>query len=287
MKVWLNGKLVNKSQANVNVMDHGLLYGDGVFEGIRVYNGRIFRAEAHLDRLYESAKFIRLAIPYSKQELHEALKETVAANNNAYAYIRLVISRGEGTLGLSPFQCGNPNVFVVYDNVQLYPKEMYEEGMAVIIAKTVRISRRMLNPKVKSLNYLNNILAKIEAIDAGVSEALMLNECGELSEATGDNVFIVKNSHAVTPPLEAGILGGITRGVVCDLCRKMGIELSERAIKPKEIKQADECFLTGTAAEVIPVTKVDDITIGDGKVGPVTAKLIAAYREMVDTDIAE
>ena len=281
MKIWLNGKLVDRSKAHLTVFDHGTLYGDGVFEGIRTYGGKIFLAAAHLDRLFESAKAIRLAIPYTKQELQDAMEATVAANSGAYAYIRLVVTRGEGTLGLNPFQCPRPNVFVIYDNIQLYPKEMYECGMSVIIAKTVRTSSRMVPPHAKSLNYLNNILAKIEAVDAGVPEAVMLNELGNVAEATGDNVFIVAGGQLVTPPTSAGMLVGITRGVVLDLAKRLSIPVAERDFAPQQLYGAQECFLTGTAAEVIPVTHVDNRLIGDGKVGPLTGRLRKAFGEFI------
>ncbi len=281
MKVWLNGELVDKSDAKLSVFDHGTLYGDGVFEGIRVYGGKVFKCQAHIDRLFDSAKFIRLAIPYTKQELKDAIYETLKANNRQDAYIRLVVARGEGTLGLSPFKCPQPNVFIIIDSIALYPQEMYETGMAIIIAKTIRTSPRSLNPRVKSLNYLNNILGKIEAVDAGVAEALMLNEQGNASECTGDNIFIVKDDKLITPPGEAGILMGITRGVVLDLAAKLDIPLAEQNFTAKDLIEADECFLTGSAAEVIAVTKVDSTTIGGGKVGPVTQKLFKAFRDLI------
>ncbi len=287
MKIWLNGKLVDRSEAKLSVYDHGTLYGDGVFEGIRVYNGRIFRSESHLDRLYESAREIRLAIPYTKQELHEAMVETVAANGGRYAYIRLVVTRGEGNLGLNPFQCPQPNVFVMNDDIQLYPREMYESGISVIIAKTIRTSPRMVSPKVKSLNYLNNILARIEAVDAGVSEAIMLNEHGNVSEATGDNIFIVKNGQVVTSPVASGILVGITRGLVMELARAAGLTVVEKDFGPGELYTADECFLTGSAAEVIPVTKIDDKTIGSGMVGEVTRRLVTDFRALIAREVSE
>jgi branched-chain amino acid aminotransferase len=281
MKVWLNGELVEEEAAKLTVLDHGTLYGDGVFEGIRVYGGRLFKCQAHVDRLFDSAKYIRLAIPYTKQELTDAMKETVAANGVADGYIRLVVTRGPGTLGLSPFKCPAPNAFIIADQIALYPKEMYEEGMAVIVAKTVRTSPRMLAPVVKNLNYLNNILAKIEAIDAGVAEAIMLNEHGNIAECTGDNLFIVAGGKALTPPPEAGILVGITRGVVIDLARRLGIPVAERDVNVDALYAADECFLTGTAAEVISVTSVDGGTIGDGRPGPVTQKLLSAFRQYI------
>lgn len=281
MKVWLNGELVDTEEAKLSVYDHGTLYGDGVFEGIRIYNGRIFQCKAHVDRLYASAKQIRLAIPYTKQEIEDAMQETMRANGTENGYIRLVITRGEGTLGVSPFKCAQPNVFVIADQIVLYPKEMYEQGMAVIVAKTIRTSARMLSPGIKSLNYLNNILAKIEAVDAGVAEAIMLNEQGNVAECTGDNLFIVEDGRALTPPLSAGILAGITREVVLSLAPRQGIPAAEEDISPERLRRANECFLTGTAAEVIAVTRIDDKPIGNGKVGPVTQRLQAAFREYI------
>jgi branched-chain amino acid aminotransferase len=284
MKVWVNGKLVDKRAAKVSAWDHGLLYGDGVFEGIRAYNGRVFHAQAHIDRLFDSAKAIRLAIPYTKQELTDAMDDTLHANGQKDAYIRLVVTRGEGNLGLNPFQCPTPGVFIIVDKIALYPQEMYRDGMAVIVAKTLRTAATMLNPSVKSMNYLNNIMAKIEAIDAGVAEAIMLNDKGHVAECTGDNIFIVKDGAAMTPPQEAGILIGITRGVVIKLAAECSVPLREQIILPSDLYAADECFLTGTAAEVIPVTKVDGRAIGTGRPGPVTAKLSAAFRKYIASD---
>ncbi len=281
MKVWLNGKLVDKRAAKVGVWDHGLLYGDGVFEGIRAYGGRVFHCQAHIDRLFDSAKVIRLAIPYTKQELAEAIYETMQANDKGDAYIRLVVTRGDGNLGLNPFQCPTPNVFIIVDSIALYTADMYREGMAVIVAKTVRTSATMLEPSVKSLNYLNNIMAKIEAIDAGVAEAIMLNDKGNVAECTGDNIFIVTDGAVITSPPEAGILIGITRGVVIRLAEQCSLPVREQAIRPEDIYAADECFLTGTAAEVIPVTSVDGRPIGEGKPGPVSQKLFNAFRQYI------
>jgi branched-chain amino acid aminotransferase len=273
MKVWLDGNLVDKASAKLSVFDHGTLYGDGVFEGIRVYNGRIFQCQAHVDRLFESARRIRLAIPYTKVELTEAMHKTLEANRRINGYIRLVVTRGPGTLGLSPFKCSDPSVFIITSDIEMYPQEMYENGMAMIIAKTIRCPARMLDPQVKSLNYLNNIRAKIEAVEVGVAEAIMLNEQGNVAECTGENIFIVKDGQAVT-----------TRAVVMRLGDKLGIKTAERDISPEDLYAADESFLTGTAAEVIPVTKVDDRIIGNGKVGPVTRKLLVAFQEFTDSN---
>jgi branched-chain amino acid aminotransferase len=279
VKVWLNGKLVDKEQAVLNVYDHGLLYGDGVFEGIRVYNGKVFQGPAHLERLLESARQIRLKMPYTKEQLTKAMDELVRANQEAY--IRLVVTRGVGNLGLNPFQCAAPLVFILNDQIQLYPKELYEKGIAVIFSRTLRTSPRMVPPKVKSLNYLNNILAKIEAVDAGVPEALMLNEHGNVAEATGDNVFIVRRGQLLTPPPSAGILIGITRGIVLKLAADLGIPAAEKDFNAAQVNVADECFLTGTAAEVVPVTRIDGKNVGAGAVGPLTRKLMDAYAEFI------
>ena len=281
MKVWLNGTLVDRDDAKLTVFDHGTLYGDGVFEGIRIYGGKVFELRAHVERLFESAREIRLAVPYTKQELGDAMYETLRANEIVDGYIRLAVTRGQGTLGLSPFKCPDPSVFIIADQIALYPDEMYVNGMAVIIAETIRTSARMLKPSIKSLNYLNNILAKIEAIGAGVAEAIMLNQQGNVAECTGDNLFIVKDGRAITPPLDAGILGGITRGVVLRLAGELSIPPVEQDITVVALYDADECFLTGTAAEVISVTKVDGRSIGDGRPGPITQKLLSAFRQYI------
>ena len=287
MKVWLDGKLVDQADAKLSVFDHGTLYGDGVFEGIRIYNGRIFQRQIHVDRLFESARKIRLPIEQTKQEIVDAMQATIEANNVSDGYIRLVVTRGTGTLGLSPFKCSNPSTFIIADSIALYPREMYDNGMAVIIAKTIRVSANMLDPCIKSLNFLNNICAKIEAIDAGVAEAIMLNVKGHVAECTGDNIFIVKNSQVITPDTNSGILVGVTRGVVMSLARGMGLTVIERTVTPADLYGADECFLTGTAAEVISVTKIDETTIGDGEVGEITTKLLAAFREFTTSDQTE
>ena len=284
MKVWMNGELVDKSQASVSVYDHGLLYGDGVFEGIRVYNGKIFQCDAHIDRLFASAAAIRLKVPYTKEQIVEAMEQSVSANGIVDGYIRLVITRGVGTLGLNPFKCPSPVVFVIADQIAIYSPEMYENGLDVIIAKTRRISPEMFPPSVKSCNYLNNIMAKIEAIDAGVPEAIMLNAAGQVAEATGDNVFIVSDGVIITPPVEAGILDGITRRVTIKLAKELNIPLIERAIEVDELYGADECFLTGTAAEIIAVRKVNDRVIGEGKAGPITLKLLEAFRNFIRSE---
>ncbi|NQU76563.1 MAG: branched-chain-amino-acid transaminase [Planctomycetes bacterium] len=264
-----------------NVYDHGLLYGDGVFEGIRVYNGNIFMVQAHIDRLFAGARAIRLKIPMSRQEILDAMTSALDANGLTDGYLRLVVTRGAGNLGLHPFQCGNPRVFIIADKIALYPKEMYELGMSVIVASTTRNNINSLSPRIKSLNYLNNILAKIEAIDAGVSEAIMLNAVGMVAEATGDNVFLVRDDILLTPPANAGILEGITRGVVMELARKASIGVRETDLSRYDLYSAAECFLTGTAAEIIAVTQIDGRAVGDGAPGPITKKLQKAFHELV------
>jgi branched-chain amino acid aminotransferase len=281
MKIWLDGKLVEKEQAAIGVYDHGLLYGDGVFEGIRVYGGRIFKCQRHLQRLFDGARAIRLDMPYDAAALTEAMKAAVAANEIGDGYIRLVVTRGNGALGLHPFTCERSRVFIIADKIQLYPVEMYETGLRVIIASTVRNNPNALSPRIKSLNYLNNIMARIEAIDAGVGEAIMLNASGLVAEATGDNVFIVRRGEVMTPPLNAGVLEGVTRDLVMDLGRQAGLPVLEADISRYDLYTCDECFLTGTAAEVVPVTSVDGRLVGDGKPGPITRQLMTAFKKKV------
>lgn len=275
-RIYINGKLHDRDEAKISVYDHGLLYGDGVFEGIRVYNGKVFRREEHIQRLYESAKHIALEIPLSPADMLKAVDDTVKANNKVEGYIRLVVTRGPGNLGLDPRGC-KPNVIIIVDDISLYPKELYENGLKIVTASLIRNHPNALNPRIKSLNYLNNILAKIEAIRAGCLEALMLNHKGEVAECTGDNVFIVKNGLVKTTPPDAGILEGVTRDVVMGLAKKAGIPLVETTLTRHDIYSADECFLTGTAAEVIAVTECDGRVIGSGKQGPVTKKLREAF----------
>lgn len=281
LKIWLDGELLEKPGAKVSVYDHGLLYGDGVFEGIRVYSGRIFESKAHLDRLYASAQAIRLQIPYTAKELEDAMYQTVKANGFADCYIRLVVTRGEGYLGISPAKCAKASVFIIADTIEMYPREMYEKGMGIITATVTRCHPNSIPPRVKSLNYLNNILAKVEAIDAGVPEALLLNQEGNVAECTGDNIFIVRRGQVQTPQTSDGILEGVTRGVILKLCAKLGIPCVEKTLQRYDVYTADECFLTGTAAEVIPVTKIDSRTIGDGQVGPVTRRLLEAFHKFI------
>ena len=286
--IWFDGAIVPQHEAKVSVYDHGLLYGDGVFEGIRVYGGRIFKMQSHLHRLFESAERIRLSIPYTLAELEQALRDTVRASAKPDAYIRLVVTRGVGTLGLNPFTCPMPHVFIICDSIQLYPPQLYDTGMKVIVAKRPRIPVACLDPAIKSLNYLNNILAKIESIDAGVLEAIMLNTDGQVAECTGDNIFVVKDGAVTTPPPEAGLLNGVTRRFVIDtLCPALGIACRERHLSLDDVYAADEVFLTGTAAEVIGVHAVGDRTIGSGHGGPVTQRLTAEFRRRVMANAPE
>jgi branched-chain amino acid aminotransferase len=283
MKVFIDGQFCEEHDAKISVFDHGLLYGDGVFEGIRAYNGRVFKLKEHIDRLFYSAKAILLNMPMAHAEIMKATIETCRQNNLREGYIRLVVTRGVGTLGLNPNRCKHCSVIIIADKIQLYPPEMYENGMAIVTVPTVRNLHSALNPAIKSLNYLNNILAKIEANNAGVEEAIMLNAEGYVSECTGDNLFLVKGNDLLTPPLSAGALYGITRGTVMDLARDLGLKVSEPNLTRYDVFNADECFLTGTGAEVIPVTKVDGRVIGTGKPGPVTRKLVLKYRELTNS----
>ncbi len=276
--IWFNGQLIPASEARVGVYDHGLLYGDGVFEGLRQYAGRVFQRDAHLRRLYESARGLRLTIPYTAAQLATAMDETLAANALRDSYLRLVVTRGVNDLGISPADAADSVVFIIADRIQLYPEEVYRAGMALITASTIRTHPNSLSPKIKSLNYLNNIQAKWEAIDAGVREAVMLNHLGFVCECTADNIFIVRRGELVTPGEEAGILVGITRGVVMGLARDAGMGVVETNLTRQDLYTADECFLTGTGAEVVPVTSIDRRVIGDGKVGAVTQRLSSAFR---------
>ena len=284
MKIYLNGEFVDKADAKVSVFDHGLLYGDGVFEGIRLYDGCVFKLEEHLERLEFSAKAILLDLPMSLDEFANAVCETCRRNDLSNGYVRLVVTRGPGHLGLTPDGCGPPNVIIIADDIQLYPEELYENGLKIISVPTRRINAAALPPAVKSLNYLNNILAKIEAKKVGFLEALMLNDKGEIAECTGDNVFIVSKGTVFTPPLDAGSLRGITRGAVMDLAEEIGYEVREQALTRYDLWTAEECFLTGTAAEVIPCVEVDHRAIGDWKPGKVSRSLISKFREKVRID---
>jgi branched-chain amino acid aminotransferase len=276
----VNGKLVNRADAVVSVYDHGFLYGDGVFEGIRVYNGKIFKHREHIDRLYESARAILLEIPMTPEALIQSVEQTVRAFGKPEGYIRLVVTRGPGNLGIDPRKC-EPQVVIIVDDIQLYPKELYESGLEIITAATIRNHNNALNPRIKSLNYLNNILAKLEAIRAGCLEAIMLNTRGEVAECTADNIFIVKDGVLKTPPPDAGILLGITRNTILDLARADRIPTQECVVTRHDVYTADECFLTGTGAEVIPVVKVDARPIGTGRPGPMTRQLRERYQALV------
>ncbi len=281
LKIWMDGELVDQSAAKVSVYDHGLLYGDGVFEGMRVYHGKLFEADAHFRRLFESAKSIRLDVPYAAEQLRAATELTVKTNGFTDCYVRLVVTRGVGTLGLDPHKCPRPGVFIIADLIALYPAEMYEHGMPVITASVVRNHPNAIPPRVKSLNYLNNILAKMEATDAGVPEAIMLNHVGNVCEASADNVFIVKDGAVLTPGATEGALEGITRKVIIDLCRRNDVPFRESVLQRHDLYIADEMFLTGSGAEVIPVTTVDRRPVGTGEPGPVTRRLIALFRDYV------
>ncbi|AFV01935.1 Branched-chain amino acid aminotransferase [Dehalobacter sp. UNSWDHB] len=284
MIIYCDGKFVDSQEAKISVFDHGFLYGDGVFEGIRAYNGRVFKLKEHIDRLYESANAILLNVEVSRREMMDIVVETVRKNNLTDAYIRLIISRGVGDMGLDPRKCPKSEIICIAGNISLYPQSMYENGMEIITAATRRNSSDALSPRIKSLNYLNNIMAKIEANRAGLMEALMLNQEGYVSEATGDNIFIIKDGVITTPPVYAGILKGVTRDSVIDLARQEGITVQEELFHLIDVYSADECFLTGTAAELIPIIMLDSRKIGDGKPGPVFKKLLAKFHEYVKTE---
>jgi len=280
MKVYINGRFYDEKNAKISVFDHGLLYGDGVFEGIRAYNGRVFKLKEHIDRLYCSAKAILLTIPLTPEQISRATVESCRRNKVRDGYIRLVITRGIGTLGLNPRNCKDPAVIIIAGKIQLYPRELYEKGLEIVTVPTVRNLHSALNPAIKSLNYLNNILAKIEANNAGCEEAIMLNAEGFVSECTGDNIFIVKGTQLQTPPLSAGALYGITRGTVMDLAREAGLTVTETTLTRYDLFNADECFLTGTGAEIIPVVKIDGRSIGTGKPGGATIDFVERYRAL-------
>jgi branched-chain amino acid aminotransferase len=283
MKIFIDGQYFDESNAKISVFDHGLLYGDGIFEGIRAYNGRVFKLKEHIDRLFYSAKAILLTIPMSHQELVQAVVNTCRENKLRDGYIRLVVTRGAGGLGLNPNKCKRPSVIIIADKIQLYPVEYYEKGLEIITVPTTRNLHSALNPAIKSLNYLNNILAKIEANNGGCEEAIMLNNEGYVAECTGDNIFIVKGEELLTPPLSAGALYGITRAVVIDLARNSGLKVSEPNLTRYDIFNADECFLTGTGAEVVPVVKLDGRVIGAGTPGPRTRDLVKKYHDLVQS----
>jgi branched-chain amino acid aminotransferase len=280
-RVYINGKLFDKSEAKISVYDHGLLYGDGVFEGIRVYSGKVFRLREHIDRLYDSARSIHLEIPMNRDQMIEAVLTTVKANKKHDGYIRLVVTRGAGTLGLDPRKTTDPQVIIIVDDISMYPPELYQNGLEIVTAATIRNHPAATNPRIKSLNYLNNIMAKLEGIRAGCLEALMLNHKGEVAECTGDNIFLAKRGILRTPPLDAGILEGVTRNAVIELAEAAGIPVQQIALTRHDVFTADECFLTGTAAEVIPVVKCDDRIIGSGKPGPITCQLRERFHQLV------
>ena len=280
MKIYIDGKYYDEKNAKISVFDHGLLYGDGIFEGIRAYHGRVFKLKEHIDRLFRSAKAILLEVPLRHAEVMKAVVETCRRNNIQDGYIRLLVTRGAGTLGLNPNRCKKPSLVIIADKIQLYPRELYEKGLEIVTVATTRNLHSALNPAIKSLNYLNNVLAKIEANNAGCEEAIMMNAEGFVAECTGDNIFIVQAGQLFTPPLSAGALYGITRGVVIDLARAAGVKVAEPNLTRYDLFNADECFLTGTGAELIPVVKIDGRVIGEGKPGPLTLKLVDKYRAL-------
>ena len=283
MLIYIDGKFLPKAEAKVSVFDHGLLYGDGVFEGIRSYNGRVFKLDEHLERLYDSAKSIMLEIPISIETMEETVLETLRRNHLTEAYIRLIVTRGVGDLGLDPDKCPKPSIIIIADKIVLYPQKYYEEGLEIVTVSVRRNYAEAINPRIKSLNYLNNILAKIEGKQAGAEEVLMLNAEGYVVECSGDNIFWIKNEVLVTPPVHMGILEGVTRNSVIDLAREAGMRVEERVFTRHDLYIADECFLTGTAAEVIPVVKIDRRSIGDGQPGKITQRLITAFRQLANS----
>src|SRR5213596_2400833 len=279
-KIYIDGKFYSEANAKISVFDHGLLYGDGIFEGIRFYNGRVFRLEEHLYRLWDSARSICLEIPMTMRDMTEAVLETIRQNHLRDGYIRLLVTRGTGNLGLNPMQCKSPSVIIIAATIALYHEDFYRKGLSIVTCATRRSNPAALNPAVKSLNYLNNVMARIEANLAGADEALMLNDAGNVAECTADNVFIIKRGQIFTPPITAGALRGITRSIVFEIAAELGIKIMETDITRHDVFIADECFLTGTAAEIIPVIKADGRVIGNGKPGPITARTIARFREM-------
>ncbi len=284
MKIYLDGKFVDKNDAKISVFDHGLLYGDGVFEGIRAYHNRVFKLEEHIDRLFYSAKAILLKIPLTHEELCRAVVQSCKINKISDGYVRLVVTRGVGNLGLSPWNCAKPSIIIIADKIQLYPKTHYEKGLSIATVATRRTSPAALNPAIKSLNYLNNIMAKIEARQCGCEEAIMLNQEGYVAECTGDNIFLVNKGRIYTPMTSAGALKGITRDVIFDLAEKLAMEIVETQLTRYDVYNADEMFITGTAAEIVPVTNVDLRQIGSGKPGAVTKKMISAFKELTKVD---
>ena len=279
-KIYIDGKFYSEANAKISVFDHGLLYGDGIFEGIRFYNGRVFRLEEHLERLWDSACSICLEIPMTHEEMTEAVLETIRQNHLHDGYIRLLVTRGIGNLGLNPEQCKSPSVIIIAATIALYHEEFYRKGLSIVTCATRRSNPASLNPAVKSLNYLNNVMARIEANLAGADEALMLNDAGNVAECTADNVFIIKRDQIFTPPITAGALRGITRSIVFEIAAEFGLSVVEADFTRHDVFVADECFLTGTAAEIVPVVKADGRLIGNGKPGPITKRIIARFREM-------
>ena len=282
-KVNINGEIFSPEDAKISVFDHGLLYGDGVFEGIRFYNGRIFKFDEHIDRLDESARHIILKLPMSMDEIKQETIKTIKASGMENGYIRLIVTRGIGTLGISPYTCAKAQLIIIIDVISLYPEKLYKTGMEIITVPTQRNMSEAVSPRVKSLNYLNNVLAKIEAVNSGFEEAIMLNKYGFVAECTGDNIFIIKNKTVITPPAYMGALEGITRNTVMEIATEMGISVKQRVMSRHDVFSSDECFLTGTAAEVIPVTKVDGRPIGNGEVGEITETLRKAFIELTQT----
>lgn len=280
-KIYINGQYFDKPDAKISVYDHGLLYGDGVFEGLRIYSGKVFKLNEHVARLYESARAIKLEIPMTQEAMVQAIRDTVALNKKHDGYCRPLVTRGAGYLGLDPRKCSEPQVIIIVDDISLYPPEMYESGMEIATVATIRNHPNALNPRIKSLNYLNNILAKIEGQLAGCMESLMLNHKGEVAECSGDNIFLTKGGVLRTPSIEAGILEGITRNTVIDLAREAKIRVEEIPLTRHDVYTADECFLTGSAAEIIPVVKVDARPIGNGKPGAMTKQLREAFQRLV------
>jgi branched-chain amino acid aminotransferase len=279
-KIYIDGKFYSEANAKISVFDHGLLYGDGIFEGIRFYNGRVFRLEEHLLRLWDSARSICLEIPMTMQDMTEAVLETIRQNHLRDGYIRLLVTRGIGNLGLNPTQCKSPSVIIIAATIALYHEDFYRKGLTIVTCATRRSNSAALNPAVKSLNYLNNVMARIEANLAGADEALMLNDAGNVAECTADNIFILKHGQIFTPPVAAGALRGITRSVVFEIAAELGVKVRETDITRHDVFVADECFLTGTAAEIVPVVKADGRSIGNGKPGPISARIIARFRQV-------
>jgi len=280
LKIWLDGKLVPAENARISVYDHALLYGDGIFEGIRIYNGRIFKEAQHLERLYISAKSIRLKIPLTPDEVSDAMYETMRANGiTGDGYIRLVVTRGVGSLGISMYKTANPSLIIIVDKIALYPAEAYERGLHCIVSSIARNHCNTTSPRVKSLNYLNNVIAKADAMDLGADEAIMLTTEGYVSECSGDNIFLVRHGELLTPPLSMGILEGVTRELVIELAKKRGFPVSERVLIRHDLYACDECFGTGTAAEIVPITRIDGRPVGDGKPGRITKQLAADFLE--------